>query len=522
MELWKKYIRHIDMATTSSQTGKTVAVRDEPVLETPSSPSSLSSGSQAEHEFEYLESDNVATQEDIPPDGGYGWVVTACVFIINAHTWGINSVRTEPPIQISYSHEVSIAELTKQSWAVFLAHYLSNSTFPGATELQYALIGGLSISQALLVSPLVSLSNRKLGTRPTLLIGTVLVFGSMLSASFATKIWHLFLSQGVCFGYGMGFLYITATSILPKWFARRRSLVLGIASAGAGIGGLAYNLGAGVGVEKVGLSWTYRILAFCSLAMNLIGSVLLKDRKTTTSSSLSSSSSSPSSSNDSKAFDLRDYGRVQVVLVVVWGLLTELGFITLLYSLPNYATSIGLSARQGSVIGAMLNLGLGVGRPLVGYYSDVLGRINMASIMTCTCGVLCLAIWVPAKTFPVLIIFALLSGSVMGTFWTCFAPVTAEVVGMQKMPSTLSMICFSLVVPTTFAEPIALELVSSFGYLSSQIFVGCMFLGGAASTLALRSWKIHEIEMKAQNESDTPGHRGFWLTPRRLFMTRKI
>ena len=31
-------------------------------------------------------------QVDIPPDGGYGWVCTACVFLINAHTWGVNSV----------------------------------------------------------------------------------------------------------------------------------------------------------------------------------------------------------------------------------------------------------------------------------------------------------------------------------------------------------------------------------------------------------------------------------------------
>jgi hypothetical protein len=28
------------------------------------------------------------------PDGGYGWVCVACVFWINAHTWGINSVST--------------------------------------------------------------------------------------------------------------------------------------------------------------------------------------------------------------------------------------------------------------------------------------------------------------------------------------------------------------------------------------------------------------------------------------------
>ena len=28
---------------------------------------------------------------DVPPDGGYGWVCVACCFLINAHTWGINS-----------------------------------------------------------------------------------------------------------------------------------------------------------------------------------------------------------------------------------------------------------------------------------------------------------------------------------------------------------------------------------------------------------------------------------------------
>lgn len=94
---------------------------------------------------------------------------------------------------------------------------------------------------------------------------------------------------------------------------------------------------------------------------------------------------------------------------------------------------------------------------------------------------------------------------------------------MQKMPSTLSMICFSLVLPTTFAEPIALQLVGSFGYLSSQIFVGCMSLGGAASTFAFRSWKIHEIEMKARSEQVRPPvQKDFWLTPRRLFMTRRV
>lgn len=46
------------------------------------------------------DSDTIADKENIlaaptgdePPDGGYGWVCVACVFLINAHTWGLNSV----------------------------------------------------------------------------------------------------------------------------------------------------------------------------------------------------------------------------------------------------------------------------------------------------------------------------------------------------------------------------------------------------------------------------------------------
>ncbi len=36
--------------------------------------------------------DNVKDQEYVPPDGGYGWVCVACVFLVNAHTWGLNFV----------------------------------------------------------------------------------------------------------------------------------------------------------------------------------------------------------------------------------------------------------------------------------------------------------------------------------------------------------------------------------------------------------------------------------------------
>lgn len=33
-------------------------------------------------------------REYVPPDGGYGWVCVASVFMINAHTWGLNFVSS--------------------------------------------------------------------------------------------------------------------------------------------------------------------------------------------------------------------------------------------------------------------------------------------------------------------------------------------------------------------------------------------------------------------------------------------
>ena len=224
----------------------------------------------------------------------------------------------------------------------------------------------MSISQSLFISPLIGISMHKLGTRTSLLIGAFLVSLSMIGASFATEVAHLFLSQGVCFGWGLGFLYIPASTILPQWFDKKRSLSVGMSSSGAGFGGLLYNLAAGAAIEAFGWRWTYRVLGICTAAVNVVCAILLRDRN---------KSVKPSK----MGFYPAEYGHISVTLIILWGIFTELGYIVLLYSLPNYAQSIGLSAQQGSIVGAILNVGLGVGRPIIGFLSDRFGRIDTAT-----------------------------------------------------------------------------------------------------------------------------------------------
>jgi len=281
----------------------------------------------------------------------------------------------------------------------------------------------------------------------------------------------------------MGFMFVTSVGIIPQWFLKKRSFANSIGAAGSGIGGLVYSLASNAMIQSIGVGWAFRILAIVSCAANVICTILIRDRNKAVGSV-------------QLAFDFRLFKRIEFLLLLGWGVFSMLGYVVLLFSLPNYARTIGLTAKQGSVVGAVMNLGQGIGRPPIGYFSDAAGRINIAGGCTFLAGVLCLALWINAKTYGVLIFYALVGGMVSGTFWAVVGPVSAEVVGLKILPSALSIMWIALVLPTTFSEPIGLQLRQTNGniYLHAQLFCGFMFIGAAICMWFLRAWKIREME----------------------------
>lgn len=404
-----------------------------------------------------------------PPNGGYGWVCTACVAIINGHTWGLNS-----------------------SYGVFLAHYLANDTFPGADSLDYAFVGSLSVSCALLVSPLATLAVREMGTRPTLFVGVVVEGASLICASFASKIWHLFLTQGIMFGVGMGFLFVPSVGLVPQWFTTRRSLANGISAAGSGLGGLLYSLASGAMIKRLGLAWSFRVLGILVVVVNTICTLLVRDRN-----KIIGSRQAP--------FDISLFKRPEYLLLLAYGWFSMLGYIVLIFSLANYANEVGLDASQAALVSALFNLGQALGRPFIGYFSDRTGRINMACWTTFSAAILTFSLWINGHVFGVLILFTIIGGAVAGTFWATIAPVTAEVVGLADVPAALNLVWLVIVLPCTFSEPIALEIVAGTGeYIGTQLFVGFMYVTAGLSLIVLRGWKIGEIAEVARQTHQDP------------------
>lgn len=202
----------------------------------------------------------------------------------------------------------------------------------------------------------------------------------------------------------MGFLFVGSVGIIPQWFTTKRSLANGIGAAGSGLGGLIYSLSANAIIQRISLGWAFRILGIIAFAVNFTCAILVKDRNKQVGASQT-------------LFDWRLLKRPEFLGILAWGFFSMLAYIVLLFSLPNYASSVGLTAHQGSIVGALLNLGQSLGRPPIGYFSDTFGRINMAATMTFLAGLFVLVIWTFATSFGVLVFFALIGGTVAGTFW---------------------------------------------------------------------------------------------------------
>lgn len=237
-----------------------------------------------------------------------------------------------------------------------------------------------------------------------MLIGVALQGLGFLCASFANRLWHLYICQGMLTGIGMGFIFIPSYALLPQWFLKKRSLANGISAAGSGTGGLIFTFLIEGVIQKMGIAWAFRLTAIITTVVNTIATLTIRHRNGVVKPT-------------QRGFDTSLLKRVEVLLLLLWSFLTILGYVILLWSLPNYARDIGLSSTQASLIGAMLHIGTIIGRPVLGVMSDRFGRILVAETLTFACGFFTFALWLPTNNFAATAAFSLIVGLILGVYW---------------------------------------------------------------------------------------------------------
>ncbi|CDK26756.1 unnamed protein product [Kuraishia capsulata CBS 1993] len=397
------------------------------------------------------------------PDGGYGWVVVFANFLLFISTWGSNT-----------------------SYAIYLADYLRNDTFSGATKLDYGAIGGLTFGAGVLFAHLINFLIGKFGFKQVMFVGMLVQFAGVFIASYATKLWHLYLTQGVLQGFGLALLFMPGFTIIPQWFKRKRVLALGLVSSGSG-SGLLFNLGMQKVLERFGYKWALRTQSFICLFLNIIVLILMKSR---------SKHIKPSY----KIYDKVIFQSFGMWMAALYQFLAILGYIAILYCLSSFTQSLGYTPFQGSLVSSMVSLGAFFGRPLFGFLGDKFGPVHMGIISSMLSALFSLALWIPARNLAAAVAFALVAGAICGTIWVIFGALAVRVVGMQRFQMGLALGLVVLSTGSITGPVITISLTTGGAanpkqYQHPAIFVGvCYFVSGIV-LIVLRAWLIARDEI---------------------------
>ncbi|KAJ3586134.1 hypothetical protein NHX12_012535 [Muraenolepis orangiensis] len=145
-----------------------------------------------------------------PPDGGWGWVIVACCFMVTVCTRAVTRC-------------ISIF------FVEFQAHF-------GGDYSGTAWIHSLVDCTTMLCAPLGSAVASRWSSRVSVVSGGLLSSFGLLLSSFCSNLEGLYLTLGVLTGVGFALCYTPTIATVGCYFRWRRVLAYGVAMSGSGIG----------------------------------------------------------------------------------------------------------------------------------------------------------------------------------------------------------------------------------------------------------------------------------------------
>ncbi|KAI7886200.1 MFS general substrate transporter [Lichtheimia hyalospora FSU 10163] len=154
------------------------------------------------------------------------------------------------------------------------------------------------------------------------------------------------------------------------------------------------------------------------------------------------------------------------------------------YTLPSYATYLGLSSSQASSLVSVGLVSPSAGQICSGLLADHIGPIDTTLLYSTLATLSALAIWMIAYTYVPLMIFAEMFCFFGSGYSSVYGPITISIVDMNRYPEDLSLL-MSTNCPALFS-PMFANLIESKShlepYLSIKILCGTV---GAITALLL-------------------------------------
>ncbi|KAL9564076.1 hypothetical protein ACKAV7_011789 [Fusarium commune] len=411
------------------------------------------SGRHAEKEPPQQPRDSTTTDFGPPPDGGLeAWLVVAGGFCANFASFGwINCI------------------------GIFQDYYQQHQ-LKSYSPSTVAWISSVEAFMLFFWGPIVGKMTDELGPRIPILLGSFLHIFGLMMASISKQYYQILLSQSICSALGCSFLFYSSIGAVGTWFFRHRAIAFGIANAGSSLGGVVLPIMVNHLVIRIGFGWAMRSTAFLFLGLLAIANLTIKSRLPP-----------PHKRFNPKDF-VKPFKELPFLLLTVAAFMIYLGSFLPFTFIIVQADALGVSRNLAEYLVSIINASSTFGRILPAYLGDSIGVFNVMIPMTLLGGIITLALWLPARSSTLLIVYAVLYGFTSGCTLSIIPAIVASISDVRSIGIRNGSLYGVAAVGALIGSPIAGAIVNEQGgkFSGLIVFCGVSVLLGSGFAIASR------------------------------------
>lgn len=367
-------------------------------------------------------------------------------------------------------------------WSIFRSPLQSEF---GWTDSQASLTFSISMMTFCLGGLVGGIINKgKNGFRINLIAAAILLAIGFFAASNIQSLMGIYLSYGVCCGFGVGLGYNTAISTIVKWFPDKQGLISGITLMGFGFGSMILGTVAGAMIQSMGWRVTFRIFAVAFAIVMVVGALLLRNAGAEFVAYLSQGSSkavTPAVEEVGAAVMLR---RRNFWIYFVWAIILSAAGLAIINSSAPYAQLfVGENLTLAASIAGIVSIANGVGRVIFGGMFDKIGyRLTM--LIDCVVFVVASLVLMASfatKSMPVLVIAFILIGLAYGGVTPTNSAFIAYFFGRENYAVNFPIVNLNLIF-ASFLGP----MVGNGGYMMTFGAIIVFAIAGAVLVFLLK------------------------------------
>ena len=363
------------------------------------------------------------------------------------------------------------------SFGVFLKPLLTEFGWTRAmTSGAVSLNGGLRIPLSLVSGRLTD----KLGARVMLTVCGLFLGVGYLLMSQVNAMWQLYLFYGVIIAVGMSCYWVPLISIIPRWFYRQRSMMMGIVACGIGVGQLTYPLLADWLIYSYNWRVSYLVTGGLSMVVIILCAQFIRptpalgrdDPSSPVRGDNGGCEESPAAPEGFSAGRVISTGRFWLLCAVFlpWMYCVSATIVHIVI----HAIGLGLSSTGAAGIISIIGVA-GIGARLVfGRLADMAGikPVLIFSFALFICAFTCLLV-TPATWM--LYLFGVMFGIAYATFELLHSPTIADVFGLDNLGS-ISGFVFAFGMLGFLTGPVVTGYIFDISGSYQQAFIVCAVL----------------------------------------------